>query len=125
MTSPNFSLFPQQSGRIEYCVRLVLAALGVVAGHYLMNSLFAHLPPNPPRWERVILPDINPFFWSLYVLFFVAVPRFRDTGVKWYAYVTLLVPGLNTLVLLAAMFVPPDYFKTPAEVRSSSVGSNS
>jgi hypothetical protein len=125
MTSPNFSLFPQRLGRIQYCVRLLLTALGVVAGHYIMNSLFAHLPPNPPHWARVVLPDVNPVLWCLYILLFVIVPRFRDTGAKWFAYVALLVPGLNTLLIVCAMFVPTDYFKTPTEARSSSVSSNS
>ena len=105
------SLFPQKLDRKQYCLRLLFAAVVIVAGHYFMEFIFAHLPPHPPHWARVILPYIFPSLWFPYTLLFVVAPRFRDTGVRWFAYLTLLVPLLNTLAILCAMFVPSGYFE--------------
>jgi hypothetical protein len=103
-------LFPQRLPRLPYSVRLVLAFLLMIAGHYVMEFLFTYLPPHPPHWARVVLPKVNPVLWLCYILFFVAVPRFRDTGIAWWAYIVLVIPLLGPIALLSAMFVPTNYF---------------
>ena len=107
--------FPLRLARAQYALRLLLAILGMIAGHYVMEFIFAHLPPHPAHWERVVLPKLNPFFWLAYTFFFVGLPRLRDIGIRWYFSPVLCVPLVGPACLLGMLFIPSDYFrKAPA-----------
>ena len=107
MTKMNWQfIFPTRLTRLPYAVRLTLAMLGMIAGHFVMGFLLADLPPHPPPWMRIVLPNVNPFLWFAYILVFVAIPRFRDSGVHWSAWVLLVIPWVSPLSLIAALFVP-------------------
>ncbi|MEM9445307.1 MAG: GYF domain-containing protein [Verrucomicrobiota bacterium] len=96
-------LFPYRIKRLDYLFRMVVIHLIFSLPILTVFELAPSITNQPSGYA------IYGGCALIYLFFLVSsiiIPRFRDIGLGWvYAFVTL-VPGINVLCLLAALFIP-------------------
>ncbi len=98
--------FPSHIGRLEYLFRFIFCIF--LLGFYLMIvEAIGSISIQMHEWDWVMALLITPFLLiGIYIVPFVIAPRLRDAGIPALAALLVVVPVVNMLLSLAALFLP-------------------